>query len=215
MTKTTKLSKDTKDKTVALHKAGMGYRTIGKHFGEKAKTVGAFNGTLKPMTINLPQSGAPCKISPHGLRMILIRVEDLVNDLKRAGTTVSKRTIGNTLHRRGLKSHRACMVLLIMPEHVQARLRFANDHLDDPEEAWEVMGSDETKIGLYGINSTRPVWREKKDCPRIVKNNRPAWGWKHHTLGVLQGGQDNCTVLKEGLMGSCITSFWSTTSIPQ
>ncbi|XDV44771.1 hypothetical protein PO909_013011 [Leuciscus waleckii] len=48
--------------------------------------------------------------------------------------------------------------------HVQARLKFANDHLDDPEEEWEkVMWSDETKIELFGLNSTRRVWRKKKD----------------------------------------------------
>ncbi|KAI3377556.1 hypothetical protein L3Q82_008722, partial [Scortum barcoo] len=39
------------------------------------------------------------------------------------------------------------------PAHVQACLKFASDHLDDPEEAWEeVMWSDETKIELFGIN---------------------------------------------------------------
>ncbi len=35
MGKTKKLSKDTRDKIVDLHKAGMGYRTIGKQLGEK------------------------------------------------------------------------------------------------------------------------------------------------------------------------------------
>ncbi len=47
---------------------------------------------------------------------------------------------------------------------LQARLKFAKDHLDDPEEAWEkVMWSDETKIELFDINSTHRVWRTKKD----------------------------------------------------
>ena len=42
--------------------------------------------------------------------------------------------------------------------HVKARFKFANGHLDDPEESWEkVMWSDETKIELFGHNSTKHV----------------------------------------------------------
>ncbi len=110
MGKNKELSKDTRDKIVDLHKAGMGYRTIGKQLGEKATTVGAIIRKWKKF--NLAQTGAPCKISPRGVSMILRKVrdqprttrEDLVNDLKRAGTTVSTVTISNTLHRHGLKS---------------------------------------------------------------------------------------------------------------
>ena len=73
--------------------------------------------------------------------------QDLVNDLKRAGTTVSKKTISNTLRRHGLKSCSARNVSLLKPAHVQARLKFDNDHLDDPEEEWEkVMWSDEVLL---------------------------------------------------------------------
>lgn len=174
MGKTRELSKDIRDKIVDLHKAGMGYRTIGKQLGEKATTVGAIIRKWKKfkITVNLPRSGAPCKISPRGASMIMRKVrdqprttrQDLVNDLKRAGTTVSKKTISNTLRRHGLKSCSARKVPLLKPAHVQARLKFANDHLDDPEEEWEkVMWSDETKIELFGLNSTRRVWRKKKD----------------------------------------------------
>ncbi len=112
MGKTKELSKDTRDKIVDLHKAGMGYRTIGKQLGEKATTVGAIIRKWKKfkMTVNLPRTGAPCKISPRGVSMILRKVrdqprttrEDLINDLNRAGTTVSTVTISNTLHRHGL-----------------------------------------------------------------------------------------------------------------
>jgi len=50
--------------------------------------------------------------------------------------------------------------------HVQAHLKFANDHLDDPEEEWEkVMWSAETKIELFGLNSICHVWR-KSTTPR-------------------------------------------------
>ncbi len=114
MGKTKELSKDTSDKIVDLHKAGMGYRTIGKQLGEKATTVGAIIIKWKKFkkTVNLPRTGASCKISPRGVPMILRKLrdqhrttqEDLVNDLKRAGTTDSTVTISNTLHRHGLKS---------------------------------------------------------------------------------------------------------------
>ena len=112
--------------------------------------------------------------------------EELVNDLKVVGTTVTKRTISNTLHCEGLKSCCVRKVPLLKKAHVQARLKFAKEHLDDPEEAWEkVMWSDETKIELFGINWTRRVWRKRnaeynhKNTIPTVKNgggNLMLWG---------------------------------------
>ncbi len=58
--------------------------------------------------------------------------EDLVNDLKAAGTIVTKKTIDNTLRRERLKSCSARKVPLLKKAHVQARLKFANDS----EENW-------------------------------------------------------------------------------
>ncbi len=204
MGKTKELSKDTRDKIVDLHKAGMGYRTIGKQLGEKATTVGAIIRKWKKfkMTVNLPRTGAPCKISPCGVSMILRKVrdqprttrEDLANDLKRDGTTVSTVTISNTLHRHGLKSCSARKVPLLKPAHVQVRLKFTKDHLDDPEEAWQkVMWSDETKILLLG-------GRRMSTIPR-THPNREAWGWKHHALGVLFCKGDQTTALYWGEAG--------------
>ncbi|KAI4897718.1 hypothetical protein NFI96_026083 [Prochilodus magdalenae] len=102
MAKTKELSKDTRDKIVDLHKAGKGYGAIAKQLGEKRSTVGAIIRKWKKlnMTVNLPRTGAPRKISPRGVSMILRKVnnqpritrEELVNDLKTAGTTVSKVT---------------------------------------------------------------------------------------------------------------------------
>ena len=59
--------------------------------------------------------------------------EELVHDLKAVGTTVTKRTISNTLHHEGLKSCCSRKVPLLKKAH----LMFAKKHLDDPEEAWE------------------------------------------------------------------------------
>ncbi len=147
MAKTKELSKDVRDKIVDLHKAGMSYKTIAKQLGEKVTTVGAIIRKWKKhkITVNLPRSGAPCKISPRGVSMIMRTVrneprttqEVLVNDLKAAGTIVTKKTIGNTLRHEGLKSCSARNVPLLKKAHVhnrgkdlplELRNRFASSH---------------------------------------------------------------------------------------
>ncbi len=183
MAKTKELSKDTRNKIVDLHQAGKTESAIGKKLGVKKSTVGAIIRKWKTYktTDNLPRSGAPRKISPRGVKMITRTVSknprttrgDLVNDLQRAGTKVTKATISNTLRRQGLKSCSARRVPLLKPVHVQARLKFAREHLDDPEEDWEnVIWSDETKIELFGKNSTCRVWR-RKNAELHPKNTIP------------------------------------------
>ncbi len=107
MAKTKELSKDVRDKIVNLHAAGLGYKTIAKQLDEKVITVDAILHKCKKhkITVNLPRSGAQCKISPRGVSMIMRTMrnqprttrEDLVNYLKIAGAIVTKKTIGNTL----------------------------------------------------------------------------------------------------------------------
>ncbi len=65
MAKTKELSKDTRNKIVDLHQAGKTESAIGKQLGVKKSTVGAIIRKWKTYktTDNLPQSGAPCKIS--------------------------------------------------------------------------------------------------------------------------------------------------------
>ncbi|KAK3544690.1 hypothetical protein QTP86_026091 [Hemibagrus guttatus] len=183
MAKTKELSKDTRNKIVDLHQAGKTESAIGKQLGVKKSTVGAIIRKWKTYktTDNLPRSGAPRKISPRGVKMITRTVStnprttrgDLVNDLQRAGTKVTKATISNTLRHQGLKSCSARRVPLLKPVHVRARLKFAREHLDDPEEDWEnVIWSDETKIELFGKNSTCRVWR-RKNAELQPKNTIP------------------------------------------
>ncbi|KAK3543393.1 hypothetical protein QTP70_020416 [Hemibagrus guttatus] len=183
MAKTKELSKDTRNKIVDVHQAGKTESAIGKQLGVKKSTVGAIIRKWKTYktTDNLPRSGAPRKISPRGVKMITRTVSknprttrgDLVNDLQRAGTKVTKATISNTLRRQGLKSCSARRVPLLKPVHVRAHLKFAREHLDDPEEDWEnVIWPDETKIELFGKNSTCRVWR-RKNAELHPKNTIP------------------------------------------
>ena len=128
--------------------------------------------------------------------------EELVNGLKAVWTTVTKRTISNTLHREGC----ARKVPLLKKTHAQASLKFAKEHLDDPEEVWEkVMWSDETKIELFVINSK--CWVQ----PQEHHPHCEAWRWKPYALGVGRlhryRGEDE--------WGPCTGKFWGTTSFPQ
>ncbi len=102
MAKTKELSKDTRNKIVDLHQAEKTESAIGKQLGVKKSTVGAIIRKWKTYktTDNLPWSGASRKISPRGVKMITRTVSknprttwgDLVNDLQRAGTKVTKAT---------------------------------------------------------------------------------------------------------------------------
>ncbi|CAJ0933394.1 unnamed protein product [Ranitomeya imitator] len=72
MMKTKELSKDTRNKIVALHQAGKTESAIANQLGVKKSTVGAIIRKWKTYktTDNLPRSGAPRKIPPRGVRMI-------------------------------------------------------------------------------------------------------------------------------------------------
>jgi len=101
--------------------------------------------------------------------------------------------------------------------HVKAHLKFANDHLDDPEESWEkVMWSDETKIELFGHNSTNRVWRKNNDPKNTIPTLKHGggsimlWGcFSAHGTGRL-----HC--IKERMTGAMYCKiFWGTSYFPQ
>ncbi len=168
MAKTKELSKDVRDKIIDLHKAGMGYKTITKHLSEKVTTVGVIICKWKKhkITVNLPRSGAPCKFSTCGVSMIMRkarispelhrRILSMIS--RQLGPYSPRKQIANTFHWEGLKSCSTLKFPLLKKAHIQAHLKFANDS----EEYWvKVLWSDETTIQLFGINSTRRIWRRR------------------------------------------------------
>uniref|UniRef100_A0AAY5KGD7 Transposase Tc1-like domain-containing protein n=1 Tax=Esox lucius TaxID=8010 RepID=A0AAY5KGD7_ESOLU len=132
-----------------------------------------------------------------------------------ARITVTKKTIGNTIHHEGLKSCSVHKVPLLKKAHVQACLKFASEHLNDSEE--NVLWSDETKIELFAINSTRRVWR--RNAAYDPKNTIPTSNMEVETLCFggffLLRGQDNITASKGRWMGPCTVKSWVRTSFPQ
>ena len=47
----------------------------------------------------------------------------------------------------------------------------------------KILGSDETKIELFGLNAKHHVWRKPGTYCE-------AWWWQHHALGIFFGGRD-------------------------
>ncbi len=207
-TKTKELSKDVRNKVVDLHKTGIGNTTIAKPLGEKVTTAGVWK--KHKLTVNLPRSGAPSKISPCGVSMIMkhwtvrnqprTTREDLVNDLKAARTKVTKKTIGNTLRREGLKS---CSTRRspCSKKHMY-RLVWSLPMIQR-RTGWKCCGQMRPKSS--SLASTHRVWR-RRNAVCGPKNTIPTikhGGGNIMLWGVLLRGQDNCTALKGLWTGPC------------
>lgn len=125
------------------------------------------------MTITQPRSGAPCNALSHGVR------EELVNDMKTAGTMFSMNTIGNTLHCNGLKTSTPRMVPMFKKLHMQVHLNFAGEHIIHSEKCCSQIKLKLSSLastalrgqwtGLYAIKSwTRTSFPQPEHCRWVI-----------------------------------------------
>ena len=73
---------------------------------------------------------------------------------------VHQSTISRTLHNANLFGRVARKKPFLKESHRKARLEFARNHVNDPEQQCrKLLWSDETKIELFGVNQKKYVWR--------------------------------------------------------
>ena len=139
--------------------------------------------------------------------------EELVNDLKAVGSTVTKQTIGNTIRLHGLKSFSAARLPLLKKTHVQTRLRFANE---------------QRKIGINCCGQMRPKLSSLSSTRLAVFGGRKMLTMTLRTPQSLQSStevetlcfgavsllkvQIDFAALRGQWMRPCVVKFWMRTS---
>ncbi|KAF2368255.1 Transposase Tc1-like [Trinorchestia longiramus] len=174
------------------------------------------------------RTGRPRKINDRAARKLLLTVvqrpqttrEELKDDLKASGIEASKHTISRALRCEGLRSRIPHKISLLKKRHVKARLKYANDHLNRPSAFWNsVLWSDETKIELFGRNSTNHVWRQRNEeykpkctIPTVKFGGGSIMVWgcisslrvgKLHIIEGTKNGRKYCEILEEQLQLVC------------
>lgn len=176
---------------IELHAHGKSLRKIAEMFDTYHSVISKIIrkkemfGTIK----NLPGRGRKSCTSTRTDRQILrevsngkkISVKIIKENLKLdCGLT----TIRNRLHEGGFWGRIARRKPCLTKKNMKARLQFAMDHLDKPEDFWnKVIWSDESKFELFGSKRRQTVWRkngkglESNLTHKIVKHSKYVMVW--------------------------------------
>ena len=165
------ISERLKKTIIDAHNEGKGYKKIGKELALHPSTVREVIYKWKEFhtTANLPKSGRPAKLTKRTLRKLVQDVskdpklsgKDLQASLATAGVNVHPSTIRKALNKEGLHGRIARKKPLLSKKNVAARLQFAKQHVDKPQQFWDkILWTDESKIELFGHVKGRYVWRK-------------------------------------------------------
>ena len=164
------LPEELRDRIVARHRSGQGYKKISAALKVPKSTVASIILKWKKFgtTRTLPRTGRPAKLSIRGRRALVrevkrnpkITLAELQRCSGKMGQSSRKTTITAALHQSGIYGRVARRKPLLSAKHMKARLEFARKHLKDSQTLRnKILWSDETKIELFGLNSKRYVWR--------------------------------------------------------
>lgn len=224
------LSNDLKDRIVALHKDGQGYKKIGASLKLSPNTVAKViqRFTKTHTTVNASRNGRPRKLNARYVRQVRnIALKDRRRSAAKiaeevsavSGQSVGSQTIRRILHHSGLRARRPRRKPLLKPSHKKARKEFAEAHQAKPNDYWQrILWSDETKINLFGSDGVQHVWRQPgeeyqdKCVVPTVKHGGGSvmvWGCMSAAgtgdLRFIEGNMDStmyCEILKEKMLPS-------------
>lgn len=165
------LPAELRDRIIARHRSGEGYKKISAALKVPKSTVASIILKWKKFgtTRTLPRAGRPAKLSNWGRRASvrevtknpMVTLTELQRSCVEMGQSSRRTTITAALHRSGLYGRVARWKPLLSAKHMKARLEFAKKHLKDSQTVRnKILWSDETKIELFGLNSKRYVWRK-------------------------------------------------------
>ncbi len=158
------LPEELRDRIVARHRSGQGYKNISAALKVPKSTVASIilKWKMLGMTRTLPRAGRPAKLSYRGRRALVrevkknpkITVAELQRCIREMGESCRKTTITAALHQSGLYDRVARRKPLLSARHMKKHLK------DSKMVTNKILWSDETKIERFGLNSKRYVWRK-------------------------------------------------------
>ncbi len=158
------LPEELRDRVVARHRSGQGYKNISAALKVPKSTVASIILKWKTFgtTRTLPRAGRPAKLSYRGRRALVrevknnpkITVAEVQRCIREMGESCRKSTITTALHQSGLYGRVARRKPLLSARHMKKHLK------DSKMVTNTILWSDKTKIELLGLNSKRYVWRK-------------------------------------------------------